>query len=87
MQRLSYPTESVLYKKIASNRIVLSFKDSPRKPLGRQPQTVVITSEGSVKKQTERERDHRVLCTEEVIVTQTLGAAAAKREDLWMEGE
>ena len=37
MQRLSYLTETVLYNKITRNRIVLSFKDSPRKPLGRQP--------------------------------------------------
>ena len=36
-QRLSYPTETVLSNKIARNRIVLSFKDSPRKPLGRRP--------------------------------------------------
>ena len=37
MQRLSYPTEAVLSKKIARNRLVLSFKDCPRKPLGRRP--------------------------------------------------
>ena len=38
MQRLSYPTETtVLSNKITRNRIVLSFKDSPRKPLGRRP--------------------------------------------------
>ena len=37
MQRLSYPTENVILKKITWNRIVLSFKDSPRKPLGRRP--------------------------------------------------
>ena len=37
MQRLSYPTETVLSNNIARNRIVLSFKDSPRKPLGRRP--------------------------------------------------
>ena len=37
MQRLSYPTETVLSNKIDRNRIVLSFKDSPRKPLGRRP--------------------------------------------------
>ena len=29
---LSYPTETVLSTKITRNRIVLSFKDSPRKP-------------------------------------------------------
>ena len=34
MLRLSYPTETVLSNR---NRIVLSFKDSPRKPLRRQP--------------------------------------------------
>ena len=32
MQRLSYPTETVLSNKITRNRIVLSFKDSPKKP-------------------------------------------------------
>ena len=32
MQRLSYPTENVLSDKITRNGIVLSFKDSPRKP-------------------------------------------------------
>ena len=37
MQRLSYPTETVLSNKIARNRIVLSFKDRPKKPLGRRP--------------------------------------------------
>ena len=37
MQRLSYQTETVLSNKITRNRIVLSFKDSPRKPLGRRP--------------------------------------------------
>ena len=35
MQRLSYLTETVLFNKIARNRIVPSFKDSPSKPLGR----------------------------------------------------
>ena len=38
MQRLSYPSEPVLSIKITRNIIVLSFKDSPRKPLGRRPQ-------------------------------------------------
>ena len=33
-RRASYPTETVLSNKITKNRIVLSFKDSPRKPLG-----------------------------------------------------
>ena len=37
MQRLSYLTETVLSNKISSNRLVLSFKDSPRKPLRRRP--------------------------------------------------
>ena len=39
MQRLSYPTETVLSTKITRDRIVLvlSFKNSPRKPLGRRP--------------------------------------------------
>ena len=36
MQRLSYPTDTVLSNKITRNRIVLSFKDSARKPLGRR---------------------------------------------------
>ena len=29
MQRLSYPTETLLTNKITRNKIVLSFKDSP----------------------------------------------------------
>ena len=37
MQRLSCPTETVSSNKITRNRIVLSFKDSPRKPLGQRP--------------------------------------------------
>ena len=37
MQRLSYPTETVYSNKITRNRIVLSFKVCPRKPLGRRP--------------------------------------------------
>ena len=37
MQRLPYPTETVLSNKITRNRIFLSFKDSPRKPLRRRP--------------------------------------------------
>ena len=37
MLRLSYPTETVLSSKITRNRIVLPFKVSPRKPLGRRP--------------------------------------------------
>ena len=37
MKRLSYLTETVLSEEITRNRIVLSVKDSPRKPLGRRP--------------------------------------------------
>ena len=37
MPRLSYLTETVLSNKITRNRIFLSFKDSPKKPLGRSP--------------------------------------------------
>ena len=37
MERLSHPTETVLSNKIIREIIVLSFKDSPRKPLGRRP--------------------------------------------------
>ena len=37
MQRLSYPTETVLSNKITRNRIVPSFKDCPRKTLRRRP--------------------------------------------------
>ena len=37
MQRLSYPTETVLSNRITRNIIVPSFKDRPRKPLGRRP--------------------------------------------------
>ena len=32
MQRLSYPTETVLSTKTTRNRLVLSFRDSPIKP-------------------------------------------------------
>ena len=35
MQRLTYPTETVLSNNIPRNIMVLSVKDSPRKPLGR----------------------------------------------------
>ena len=38
MQRLSYPSEIVLSNNITRNRIVPSFKDSPRKPLRRRPE-------------------------------------------------
>ena len=41
MQRLSYPTETDLSTKITENRNVLSFKDSPRKQLGRRPSVSV----------------------------------------------
>ena len=37
MQRLSYPTETVLSYKITRNRIVPSLNESPRKPLRRRP--------------------------------------------------
>ena len=39
MQGLSFMTETVLSNNITRNRIVLSFKDGPRKPLGRRPGT------------------------------------------------
>ena len=42
MLRLSFPTETVLSNTITRNRIVPSFKDSPRKPLGRR--TITQTS-------------------------------------------
>ena len=44
-QRLSYPTETVLSSKNTRYRIVLSFIDSPRKPLGRHPN---VSEQGSV---------------------------------------
>ena len=37
MLRLSYSAETVLSNKISRNKIVPSFKDSPRKPLRRRP--------------------------------------------------
>ena len=37
MQILSYLTETVLSNNITRNRIVLSFKDSPIKPLRQRP--------------------------------------------------
>ena len=42
MQRLSYATETVLSNKITRNRIVLLFKDSPRKPFGRRPRVAKV---------------------------------------------
>ena len=42
MQRLSYATDTVLSNKITRNRIVLSFKDSPRKPFGRRPRVAKV---------------------------------------------
>ena len=42
MPRLSYLTETVLSNKITKKRIVLSFKDSPRKQLGRRPSIIII---------------------------------------------
>ena len=40
---LSYPAETVLSTKITRNRIVPSFKDSPRKPLGRLPNVRIVS--------------------------------------------
>ena len=59
MQRRSYPTEAVLSNKITRNRIALSFKDSPRKRLGRRPDIVLCTvgSTESLKKVFPRLRD------------------------------
>ena len=48
MQRLSYQTETVLSNHITRNRIVLSFKDSPRNPLGQRPLAVVWLLAGRV---------------------------------------
>ena len=44
MQRQSYRTETVLSNKITRKTIVLSFEDSPRKPLRRRPSHLFITS-------------------------------------------
>ena len=44
MQRLSYPTETVLPNKVTRNRIVQSFKDSPRKSLRRRPIIIMLLS-------------------------------------------
>ena len=41
MQTLSYPTETVSSNKITRKRVVLSYKDSPRKILGRRPQATL----------------------------------------------
>ena len=46
MQRLFYPTETVLSNKITKHRTVLSFKDSPRKPSGRRPLDSVRINSG-----------------------------------------
>ena len=37
LQSLSYPTETVLSNKMTRDRIVLSSKDSPKKPQRRRP--------------------------------------------------
>ena len=37
MQRMSYPTETVLSNKNTWNRVIQSFKDTPRKPLVVRP--------------------------------------------------
>ena len=42
MQRLSYPTETVLTNKVTRKRIVLSFKDSHIIPLRRRPKKIVV---------------------------------------------
>ena len=47
MQKLSYPTETVLSNKIGRNRKVLSFKDSPRIPFGRRPKICIYCSTGA----------------------------------------
>ena len=46
MERLSYPTETVLSDKISRSRIVLSCKDSPRKPLGRRSREKSVSCVG-----------------------------------------
>ena len=59
MQRLSYPTETVLSNEITRDRIVLSFKDSPRKPLGQRPKdsnTCLVLSDVSPMLQLEPSR-------------------------------
>ena len=53
MQRPSYPTETVLLNKITRNRIVLSFKERPRKPLRRRP---VISLERRLRSSSEQPR-------------------------------
>ena len=45
MLRLAYLTETVLSNEIAKNRIALSFKDSPGKPLRRRPIVVMQNCE------------------------------------------
>ena len=54
MQRLSHPTDTVLSNEINRNRIVLSFQDSPRKPLRRRPMKDNLDDE------VWEEGDHRV---------------------------
>ena len=44
MQKLSCPTETVSSNKLTGNRVVLSFKDSPRKPLRRRPRIADLAS-------------------------------------------
>ena len=45
---LSYPLETALSNKITRNTIVLSFKDSPRKPLRRRPTECLLLGIGKL---------------------------------------
>ena len=47
MQILSSPIETVLSNKITINKIVRSFKDSPKKPLRRRPRVAWWASTSS----------------------------------------
>ena len=57
MQRLSYPTETVISNKIMINRIVISFKHSPRNVLGRRPGVSYPTTIPVTLKTTKRTND------------------------------
>ena len=48
MQRLSYPTDTVLSHNITRYRIVLSFKYSPRKPIRWRPKEQIRIPSGSL---------------------------------------
>ena len=60
MKRVSDPTDTVFSNKITRSRIVLSCKDSPRKPLGRRPADSGLSESGGHENEMEREHNEKV---------------------------